>query len=241
MVFAQKELKINYHIYNGEWLDHLEKEVEMKAQNSRVFFKQTVILNAPVPNSDETIKITDSDLFYKDHSSNYLWSRDGKTGSIVKEEMNVFSWEFTQETDTILNYACRMAKTHFRGRDYIAWFTTDIPFRASPWKIHGLPGVVLKVKTTDGFYSLIATDLSIDDMVEGLNNPFQNKKTINWDEYVLEYKEWYEHVLKVWRSNGIKYGSKWETASPKLEIILEANRTTATENYERLEKADQKK
>ena len=29
---------------------------------------------------------------------------------------------------TILGYPCHKATTHFRGRDYIAWYTEEIPF-----------------------------------------------------------------------------------------------------------------
>ena len=48
----------------------------------------------------------------------------------------------------IKTYTCKKATTHFRGRDYIAWFTTDIPIVAGPWKFNGLPGLVIDIEDT---------------------------------------------------------------------------------------------
>lgn len=61
-------------------------------------------------------------------------------------------WTIHPEPQTILSYPCQRATCHFRGRDYEAWFTMDIPRSDGPWKLHGLPGLILKAQDTKGHY-----------------------------------------------------------------------------------------
>jgi GLPGLI family protein len=66
------------------------------------------------------------------------------------------SWKISQETQTICGYKCQKATCHWRGRDFVAWFTTAIPIRRGPWKFGGLPGLILKVYDTNHFYTFEA-------------------------------------------------------------------------------------
>ncbi len=67
---------------------------------------------------------------------------------VTEEKIPSISWKLINEVRMIKGYACKKATTHFRGRDYVAWFTTDIPIVAAPWKFVGLPGLVLDIEDT---------------------------------------------------------------------------------------------
>jgi GLPGLI family protein len=66
-----------------------------------------------------------------------------------KEENLDQKWTFEPDSvKSILGYTCYLARTTFRGRTWEAWFTYDIPATTGPWKFHGLPGAIVRVKDT---------------------------------------------------------------------------------------------
>ena len=67
-----------------------------------------------------------------------------------------WEWTLSKETQTILEHQCQEATCHWRGRDFVAWFATDIPIRRGPWKFGGLPGLILKLYDTDRLYTFEA-------------------------------------------------------------------------------------
>lgn len=68
-------------------------------------------------------------------------------------------WTLTNERKTILGHQCQKATTHWRGRDFEAWFATDIPVRLGPWSFGGLPGLILKLYDTQRLYTWEAVSL----------------------------------------------------------------------------------
>lgn len=65
--------------------------------------------------------------------------------SFYSETIPTQNWFIGSETQDILGYQCQKATCKFRGRNYTAWFTTEIPLCYGPWKFGGLPGLILKV------------------------------------------------------------------------------------------------
>lgn len=63
---------------------------------------------------------------------------------LVHETMPVLNWKITTDTASFSGLACQKATTHFKGRDYTAWFCPDLPYRAGPWKLNGLPGLIVE-------------------------------------------------------------------------------------------------
>ena len=62
-------------------------------------------------------------------------------------------WTLGTEKQTICGYQCQKATCHWRGRDYVAWFTSAIPLKSGPWKFGGLPGLIMKIYDTKHLYT----------------------------------------------------------------------------------------
>ena len=82
------------------------------------------------------------------------------------DPVGVLNWAISSDTTSFLDYACQKATLNFRGRNYVAWFSPQIPVNDGPWKFFGLPGLILKVKDTEGQFDFECIGL------ENLNTPY---------------------------------------------------------------------
>ena len=62
-------------------------------------------------------------------------------------------WTLKDEQQNIHGYRCQKATCHWRGRDYVAWFTSEIPIQRGPWKFGGLPGLIVKISDAKKEYN----------------------------------------------------------------------------------------
>ena len=89
--------------------------------------------------------LTPSFYFYYPETDRFV-----KTYRIISEEFLLSDgksenkWEIGKEEKKIGLYNCRKATCEIGGRKWTAWFTTDLPHRAGPRTLTGLPGVVLE-------------------------------------------------------------------------------------------------
>ena len=65
------------------------------------------------------------------------------------QDKNIFNWQIETETKEIKGYKVQKAITNFAGRDYVAWFTPDVPISDGPYKFNGLPGLILEISDVE--------------------------------------------------------------------------------------------
>lgn len=75
------------------------------------------------------------------------------------ESTEMPAWQILSETKELLGYSCQLASCDFRGRTWYAWFSTDIPINEGPWKLFGLPGLVLEAWDSKNHYAYKAVGL----------------------------------------------------------------------------------
>jgi GLPGLI family protein len=79
---------------------------------------------------------------------------------LIEDTLANFKWKITDEKKQILKFNCTKATTTFRGRNYEAWFTDEVPLRNGPWKFCGLPGLIVKVYDTENVYTFDLVSIS---------------------------------------------------------------------------------
>lgn len=104
----------------------------------------------------------------------------------IKEKIPEFKWSISSEKKEILGYLCYKAKVSFRGREYIAWFTNEIPISVGPWKFSGLPGVILEIKDVSNIIEFTCVKISYSEDTNELNteNLFDTNEFIGIEEYI---------------------------------------------------------
>ena len=69
------------------------------------------------------------------------------------EPMPVQEWEFLPGETTVLGYKCRKARCNFRGREWTVWYSPEVRIPYGPWKLRGLPGMILMASDSRGAHS----------------------------------------------------------------------------------------
>lgn len=70
-----------------------------------------------------------------------------------EEDMPSMEWELTDSVINVLGYECHGARCSFRGREWLALYAEEIPVADGPWKLQGLPGLIMKASDDKGHYS----------------------------------------------------------------------------------------
>ena len=108
------------------------------------------------------------------------------------EEWEKPRWELIDSTQTILEYPCQLAKSCYRGRIWYAWFTFDIPISEGPWKLCGLPGLILEAYDMHQDYLFTAVGIRLQNIPPvGIYNykEYNYARTTRQEYLQMQYKE----------------------------------------------------
>lgn len=89
------------------------------------------------------------------------------------------SWQLLPDTATIAGYPCRKAACRFKGRDYEAWYTLAIPRSEGPWKLYGLPGLILKASDSQGYFTFTCTGIRSSPPDDPIRYPGKNYEPVS--------------------------------------------------------------
>ncbi|VXB23338.1 MULTISPECIES: GLPGLI family protein [Chryseobacterium] len=96
-----------------------------------------------------TYKVTKQYPDFKTH----LFTRISNDSYKIEEDKKP-EWKILPEKQKIGEYNAQKATTKYGGREWTAWFSTDLPFQDGPYKFYGLPGLIMKIEDKTGSHSL---------------------------------------------------------------------------------------
>lgn len=122
------------------------------------------------------------------------YSKFGDEQGYYIEPFDEIEWEICDSSAVILGYDCVMARTGYHGRGWTAWFAPELPVPFGPWKLRGLPGLILKAEADNG-NGFAATGIERSDRVitpiysEDEYSKVDRKKALADQEYYYDNRE----------------------------------------------------
>jgi len=127
-------------------------------------------------------------IYYSDEfdQNEYKYSEDPK-----------LVWKISEQNKQLLGYKVYKASTTYAGRNYEAYFTTEIPVQDGPYKFFGLPGLILEIFDEKMDHHFVAVSISQDKKIS-IDKRISNKKYIETSKtkFVEMKKNYAEQPLK---------------------------------------------
>ncbi|CAI8792255.1 GLPGLI family protein [Chryseobacterium sp. IT-36CA2] len=86
---------------------------------------------------------------------------------LMYQEPVIKNWKLVNETKEINTIHCKKAEVTFKGRNWIAWYTPEIPLPYGPYKFSGLPGLIVKITDDKGDYDFELVKSASDSQLKG--------------------------------------------------------------------------
>ena len=142
------EIGENFNRYYSLFAENMDSvKFKAKGQGAGGGYDPAVNLN-----DDEYGTYEDIFFNYPDKGEITVYNRFLSTVYEYSEPVPSLHWDISSRTDTVLGYECFMAEAEFRGRVWRTWFTYEIPMPYGPWKLGGLPGLILKAEDADSLF-----------------------------------------------------------------------------------------
>lgn len=113
----------------------LNKQVEEQLRSG----SRNLVIGSP------GMKQVSREVIYKDVATGKISKLENLMGNyLIETPAEQINWTIEPDTKNFNDLVCQKATARFKGRNYTAWFCSQLPYSNGPWKLGGLPGLVLE-------------------------------------------------------------------------------------------------
>lgn len=139
---------------------------------------------------------------------------------IYKEKNPGIEWQITSETKKIEEINVQKATALFRGRFYTAWFAPEIPLALGPWKLNGLPGLIIEAFDSNNEVLFLFKKIEYPYRKE-IKSPVLDRNWLSYADFIKEKENHIQRNLKYSRAIGQHFDS--ETSEAETSILKNKN------------------
>lgn len=110
----------------------------------------------------------------------------------VVEDRDSIHWKIGNAIKMIGGLKAKNAYGVYKGRNYTAWFAPTIPLPFGPWKLWGLPGLILEAvdETNEVKFILLDTkNLKQNQLATEKRFLSDRLEVLTWQQYTMKYRE----------------------------------------------------
>lgn len=206
--------KISF-IYETKYKLNLEKPDDVNSGNMILDLKNNIsVFRDSLDKKNDSIKLNYGNGRYNMGVENKFYVKKNLAQNRIEKVITylgtdyllpieeILNWKITSEQKMIGKYKSQKAETTYGGRNWIAWFTTELPFSDGPYIFSGLPGLIVSIQDSNSEYSF-----NLIEVKKGGNIFDARKKTvkIDWKQYETLAKSYFNDPFDI-KSKG------WKTA-----------------------------
>lgn len=139
-----KHLRDEVVTYLGEFSSFYSSYSDVRAREATQKQLEDPAFDGKLVVTRNTSSIKDNYLINDSDQSMVTITRVATDQFLLEDSYPEQDWSITEDTKTIGGYEVQKAECTFKGRNYTAWFSPELPFPAGPWKLRGLPGLILE-------------------------------------------------------------------------------------------------
>jgi GLPGLI family protein len=125
--------------------DKLNRDLEMQKQVQEQMKNQAGSGQMSIKIDRTSAKVlTDIDYFFFAKENKFYTKERVFNNYLVEEDAPKINWKIAKDTASFSGVKCQKATAYFKGRNWIAWYAQDLPFQSGPWKLNGLPGLIIE-------------------------------------------------------------------------------------------------
>lgn len=140
---------VQFNSLFGRGVDHRPYTALLHIQGDQSLFTMKPSYSNNEQNNSNIVDLQIDSLFtvYKDLESNSLlfeFMDLDQRSHFYADTLYPMNWVITNDKKIINGIECIKAITHFKGREYTAWYDSSLQISNGPWKLGGLPGLILE-------------------------------------------------------------------------------------------------